>query len=59
MKDELPLILLPTKTNAVTQKRDRKKNAVKALGSGGGKMILTLLAEVVTFHVRLTTIYIR
>ena len=55
----LPLILLPTKVDAVTQKRCCKRNAVGALGSSGGKVILTLLAKVIVFQVKLTTIDVR
>ena len=55
----LPLVLLPTEVDAIMQERCYKENAVKAFGSGSGKVILTLLTEVITFHVGLTTIDIR
>ena len=55
----LPLVLLPTEVYAVTQKRYCKINTVGALSPGGSKMILTLLAEVITFHVGFATIVIR
>ena len=55
----LPLLLLPTKVDAVTQERCCKGNAIRALGSGSGKVILTLLAKVIAFHVGLTTINVR
>ena len=55
----LPLVLLPTEVYAVTQERCCKENTVGALGLGSGKVILTLLAEVIAFHVGLTTIDVR
>ena len=55
----LPLVLLPTEVDAVTQEGCCKRNTVAALGPGGGKVILTLLTEVIAFHVGLTTIYVR
>ena len=55
----LPFVLLPTEVDAVTQKECCKGNAVGALGSGGGKVILTLLAKVIAFYVGLTTIDVR
>ena len=55
----LLLILLSIEVDAVTQERCCKKNTVRAFGSGGGKVILTLLAEVIAFHVELTTIDVR
>ena len=55
----LPLVLLPTEVNTVTQEECYKRNTVRALGSGGGKVILILLAKVITFYVGLTTINVR
>ena len=55
----LSLVLLPTKVNAITQEEYCKKNTVRALGPGGGKVIFTLLAKVITFYMRLTTIDVR
>ena len=55
----LPFILLPTKVDAVTQEGCCKENAVRALGSVGGKVVFTFLIEVIAFHVRLTTIDLR
>ena len=49
----LPLVLLPTEVYAVTLEGYYKGNTVGALGPGGGKVILTLLAEVITFHVEI------
>ena len=53
------LILLPTEVDAVTNQRCYKKNTVRAFGSGGDKMILTLLAKVIIFYMGLTTMHIR
>ena len=53
------LVLLPTEVDTVMQKKCYKGNAVRALGSGGGKVILTLLAEIITFYVELTIIDVR
>ena len=55
----LPLVLLPTEVDAVPKERCCKGNAVGTLGPGGGKVILTLLTEVIAFHVELTTIDVR
>ena len=55
----LPLILLPTEVDAIIQEGCCKENTVEALGSGNGKMILTLLAEDITFYVGLITIDVR
>ena len=54
-----PLLLLSTEVDVVTQERCCKRNTVGALGSGGGKMIPTLLVKVITFHVGLITIDVR
>ena len=43
----------------VTKERFYKKNTVGALGSGSGKVILTLLAKVIAFYVELTTINVK
>ena len=53
------LVLLPTEVDAVIQEECYKRNAVGALGSGNGKVILTLLAKVIAFYVGLITIDIR
>ena len=53
------LILLQTEVDAVMQERCCKENMVGALSSGGSKMILTLLAKVIVFHVGLITIDVR
>ena len=55
----LPLVLLPIEVDAITQERCCKRNAVGAFGSGGGKVILTLLTKVIAFHVGFTTIDVR
>ena len=55
----LPLVLLPAKVNAVMQEKCCKENTIRAIGSGGGKVILILLVKVIVFHVGLTTIDVR
>ena len=55
----LPLILLPMEVNAVPKEGCCKGNVVGVFGSGGGKVILTLLTEVIAFHVGLITIDVR
>ena len=54
-----PLILLPTDVNAIMQEKWYKKNMIGAFSSGGGKEILVLLVEVITFYVKPITIHIR
>ena len=53
------LILLPTEVDTVIQEKSCKKNMVRALGSGGGKVILTLLTKVIIFYMELITIHIK
>ena len=55
----LLFVLLLTKVDAVTQEKCCKRNAIGAFGSGGSKVILILLAEVIAFNVGLTTIDVR
>ena len=55
----LPLVLLPTEVDAVPKEGCCKGNTVGTLGLSGGKVILTLLIEVIAFHVGLTAIDIR
>ena len=55
----LPFVLLPTKVDAVTQEKCCKVNAVGTFDSDNGKIVLILLAEVIAFHVGLTTIDVR
>ena len=55
----LPFVLLPTEVDTVTQEKCCKGNTVGALSFGGGKVVLTLLAEVIVFIVGLTTIDVR
>ena len=45
-------MLLPTKVDAVLQKKGYKRNLVWSGGSAGGKMFFALLTEVITFHVK-------
>ena len=55
----LPLVLLLTEVDAVLKEGCCKENAVGAFGSSGGKVIFTLLTEVIVFFVRLTIIDVR
>ncbi len=52
-------MLLPAEVDLVLEEGGCKRNAVWPGGSAGGKVILTLLAEVVTFHVRPTAVDVR
>ncbi len=49
-------MLLPVEVDSVPGEGDRKRNLVWPSDSAGGKMVLTLLAEVVTFHVGPTAV---
>ena len=40
----------------IPQERGYKQNSVWSSGSAGSKMFLTMLAKVVTFHMRLTMV---
>ena len=40
----------------ISEKEGRKRNLVGPDGSVGGKMLLTLLTEVIIFHVGLTAV---
>ena len=44
-------MLIPTKADPATKEKSGKKCLVRASGTGGSKMILTLLTEMVVFHV--------
>ena len=55
----LPLVQLSREIDAVSKERCYKGNAVGILGPGNGKVILTLLIEVIAFYVELTTIDVR
>ena len=55
----VPLVLLPTEIDAVPKERCCKRNIVGTYDPNGGKVILTLLTEVIAFHVGLTTIDVR
>ena len=50
------LVLVPTKANLIIKERSCKRGAVGASGTGGSKMIFTLLAKVVALHVRFSII---
>ncbi len=49
-------MLLPAEVDLIPEKEGRKQNSVGPGGSAGSKMVLTLLAEVVTFHVGPTAV---
>ena len=55
----LPLVLLPVEVDAVMQEGCCKRDTVGTLGSDDGKVVLTLLIEVIAFYVGLTTIDVR
>ncbi len=44
-------MLLPAEVDSIPQKRGCKWNLVWPDGSAGGKMVLTLLTEIVSLHV--------
>ncbi len=52
-------MLLPAEVDLIPEKEGSKRNSVWLGGSAGGNMLLTLLAEVVAFHVGPTAIDIR
>ncbi len=52
-------MLLPAEVDSIPEKRGRKQNSVWSDGSAGGKMVLTLLADVVAFHVGATVVDVR
>ena len=52
------LVLVPTKADSITKEQSCKRGTVKASGTGGSKMVFTLLTEVVAFYVRLSIIEI-
>ncbi len=49
-------MLLSAEVDLVLEEEGRKRNSVWSGGSTGGKMVLTLLAEVVAFHVGSTAV---
>ena len=55
----LPLVLLSTEVDAVPNERCCKRNAFETLSPDGGKVILTLLTEVIAFYVGLIMIDVR
>ena len=54
-----PLILLPAEADPVPEKRRGKENSSRPRGSGGSKIVLTLLTKVVAIHVGLSAVYVR
>ena len=53
------LILLPAEANPVLEEGRDKRYPGRPHSSGGSKVILTLLTEVVAVHVELSAVYIR
>ncbi len=49
-------MLVPAKADPATKERSGKKYWIRPSGTGGGKMIFTLLAEVVALHVGFTMV---
>lgn len=52
-------MLVPAKSDPATKEKSGKGCLVKTSGTGGGKIILILLAEVVTLHMRFTMVEVR
>ncbi len=49
-------MLLPAEVDSISEKGSRKPNSVGPGGSADGKMVLILLAEVITFYVGPTAV---
>ncbi len=49
-------MLLPAEVDLVSEEGDRKRNSVWPGGPAGGKMVLTLLTEVIAFHMGSTAV---
>ena len=54
-----PLILLPAEADPVLLEKRGQGNSGRLRGSGGSKIVLILLAEVVTVYVKLSMVYFR
>ena len=54
----LMLMLLPTEQGGILQESNRKRNSVWARATGGGKLIFSLLEEIVISQVSFTLINI-
>ena len=52
-------MLLPIEIDLILQKKGCKRNFVRFGGSADGKIVFTLLVEVVVLHVGLTAIDVR
>lgn len=44
--------------NLIPKKRRNKKNFVSTFNSSGGKVIFTLLTEVIAFYMRFATVHV-
>ena len=54
-----PLVLLPAEADPVPEKGRSKGNSGRPRGSGGSKIVLTLLTEVIAIYVGLSAVYVR
>ena len=54
-----PFVLLPAEADLVLQEECGKGNLDRPHGSGGSKVVLILLTEVVAIYVGLSVIYVR
>ncbi len=52
-------MLLPAEVDSVSEEKGRKQTSVWLGRPAGGKMVLTLLTEVIAFHVGPTAINVR
>ena len=52
-------MLLPIEIDSIPQKKGCKRNFVWVSGSAGGKIVFTLLAEVVRLHVEPIAVEVR
>ena len=55
----LPLMLLPVKQDGILEESGGKLHLILTLGPGGGKMVLTLLEEVIALQISFTPIHVR
>ena len=53
-----PLVLLPAKQGNIFEENCGKWYTISTLGPNGGKMVLTLLEEIIALQVSFTPIYI-
>ena len=53
-----PLVLLPAEADPIPEEGHGKRNLGRPRSSGGSKVVLTLLKEVVVVYVRLSAVYV-